>query len=182
MEVTACLVTRGDVDLTEILDSFPPEWGVVVWDNSKETDLAVEGRYAAINRALTDVVYTQDDDCVLERDSLLALAEHYQTGVLTANMPAEFRPHYRDSCLIGFGAIFDQDLPDLSFGRLTERPSMFERTCDVYFTALAEHLQLVDVPKRNLPWATADDRMYRELDHYGSRTAALLHARALRGD
>ena len=178
--VTACIPTRGDVDLSEILASLPPEWEVIVWDNSKDTDLAVEGRYAAIARAHTDVVYTQDDDCVLEPDSFRALERAYEPGVLTANMPAEFRPHYPDSCLIGFGAIFDQDLPDHSFGFLHERPPMFEKTCDVYFTALARERKLVDVPKRNLEWATGADRMYREPGHYGSRTMALENARALR--
>ena len=43
-DVTACLVTRGDVDMTPIYESliFPT---VILWDNSKRQDWKVAGRY-----------------------------------------------------------------------------------------------------------------------------------------
>jgi hypothetical protein len=180
MEVTACIVTRGNVDLTEILDSIPKGWDRVVYDNSMEQhDAKVFGRYEAIDRAMTEVVYVQDDDCVLPPESFTELARAYEPGVLTANMPEAFRAHYTDSCLIGFGAIFDRLLPHRAWSPLDDYPPNFERVCDVYFTTLAKQ-KWVDLPYRNLPWAWGKDRMFRQAEHVGERMAALAHARSLR--
>ena len=189
MEVTACLVTRGDVSIERWLESIPKGWDRVVYDNSMEAgDLKVYGRYEAIERAMTDVVFVQDDDCILPPESFKALTAAYTPGVLTANMPAPFREHYTDSCLIGFGAIFDKDLPFRAFNRITNAAvrslpdfaEQFGRTCDVYFTALTPDQTWLDVPYENLPWATADTRMYRQPSHVGERAKALEHARRLR--
>lgn len=180
--VTACIPTRGNVDMEPILRSLPEHWHVIVWDNSEhELDLAVYARYVAIEQAPTAVVYTQDDDCVLAPDSLDMLERRYQEGVLTTNMPVPFRQHYSDSCLVGFGAIFDRWLPGNAFGKLgAQPPDHFGLTCDVYFTALTESFQLLDLPYENLPWATGPDRMYRQSNHVGIRADALEHARSLR--
>jgi hypothetical protein len=181
LNVTACLVTRGNVAMTEILASIPKPWDVVLWDNSMEVaNLLVYGRYAAIEHACTDVVYVQDDDCILEPSSFRKLYNAYKPGVLTANMPGPFRAHYTDSCLLGFGAIFDKDLPAKAFAVLDGHPADFHRTCDVYFTTLSRKQQWLDLGYRNLPWADGDDRMYRQADHVRSRAKALEHARRLR--
>src|SRR4051812_19761075 len=43
--VSAVLVTRGDVDMTPIIDSLPVDWDWLVYDNSdRRRDLAVYGR------------------------------------------------------------------------------------------------------------------------------------------
>lgn len=88
MNVTACLVTRGDVDMQPILESLPTEWERLIWDNGakgyptghhykngddwrpdgfwgKVTDLSVYGRYAAIEYASHDLIYVQDDDVIV---------------------------------------------------------------------------------------------------------------------
>jgi hypothetical protein len=182
MNVTACLVTRGDHDITEIVESWPAHWEQVIWDNSQERDMKVYGRYEAIDRAQTDVVFVQDDDCVLPSWSFTQLVAAYKPGVLVANMPEPFRAHYTDSCLLGFGAIFDKRLPWQSFSRLkvNDYPQDFEYECDVYFTALAPKMEWVDVQYENLPWATGDDRMYRRKDHIPNRARALELARQSR--
>lgn len=183
MEVTACLVTRGNVSIERWLDSVPKGWDRVVYDNSMEArDAKVFGRYLAIQRAMTDVVFVQDDDCILPPESFKALADNYEPGVLVANMPMPFRAHYSDSCLVGFGAIFDQWMPERILGDAfgDDTPPNLLNVCDVYFTALAPHTEWLDLPYENLPWATGEDRMYRQTDHVGSRAKALEHARSLR--
>jgi hypothetical protein len=181
MEVTACLVTRGNVSIERWLESIPKGWDRVVYDNSTEAvDLKVAGRYEAIKHAMTDVVFVQDDDCILPPWSFSRLVAEHRPGTITANMPEPFRAHYTDSCLVGFGAIFDRSLPLEIFSRFDIPPPNFERTCDVYFTTLAPQ-HWIDVPYENLPWATADDRMYRQDEHVGERMAALAHARQLKG-
>ena len=117
MRVAACLVTRGNVPMEEILESIPADWEIVLWDNTKQPDLGVYGRYQAIELTDAELIYVQDDDAVLETADILELASWLTVpgmlppDTLVANMPERFRPHYPDSCLVGFGAIFERHLP-----------------------------------------------------------------------
>ena len=187
--VAAIIVTRGDQPLDEILLSIPEEWETIVWDNSKRQDLSVYGRYAAIELTDAPIIYVQDDDCVLEQESFVTLRNAYQPGVLTANMPQRFRhDFYREHCLVGFGAIFDRDLPNRAFGKywLHHGPSgsdiidpVFLKICDVVFTTLTTR-HLVDVAHRDLPWASNPERMWKQKDHQTSRSLMLQKALAAR--
>ncbi len=177
MNVTACLVTRGDVDLEPIIDSLRGGLfaELLIWNNAIEQNEGVYGRYRAIERATNTVVYVQDDDCVLPPESIRALIEAYEPGKIVANMPEEHRSKYSDSCLIGFGAVFDKDLPAAAFERMN--PNMYRP--DVVFTALTPMVWL-DVPFTHLPWAFADNRMYRQREHTQQRTQTLMRARRVR--
>lgn len=193
MKVSAVVVTRGNVDLSEILLSLEPFQQVIVWENGAgarelvdgrlmpphdggQEDLGVYGRYAALDYAAYGAVFTQDDDCVLPPGSLQAIVAAYEPGVLTANMPAGFRSHYYDSCLVGFGAIFDRELPEQAF---EQYGAGHEQRPDVVFSALTPR-KLIDVPYRNLPWATGADRAYRQPGHTRERQAVLRRARRIR--
>lgn len=182
MRVAACLVTRGNVPMDDIIESLPEQYEVVLWDNSKRGDLGVYGRYAAIGLTDAELIYVQDDDCVLEPEGFASLEGHVlaRPNDLAANMPERFRPHYPDSCLVGFGAMFHRDLPSATFPRvqLAFAPS-FNLTCDVYFTTLVERA-LFDLPYRDQPWASNPDRMWKQPQHVPMRTKALEHARRLR--
>lgn len=164
-----------------------PFGDVVVWDNSKRTlDLLVFGRYAGIEEAEHEVVYVQDDDCVLLPGSFGALLGAYEDGALVCNMPGRFRPHYPDSALVGFGAVFRRDLPESAFTRWAAAgyemdTEAFARCCDVVFTTLTDRV-LVDVGYSDLPYASAPDRMWKQPSHYGERMQVLEAARAVRED
>lgn len=242
--VSAIIVTRGDADLTEILDSLPAEWERVVWTNgdccvvtpnrdakvpshvsSGAPDLSVYGRYAAIEHASHDLIYVADDDVIVSdpqkivdtwdardvNDSTALIACHLDDydGVVrgehvVCNQPPEFRhDFYLEHALVGFGAAFHRDAPFKAFdcmweglmlqarergielptgntweraGKLAADPSYwpenFLRTCDVVFTALTPRI-LVDVPVRNLPWASDDNRMWKQPTHVGERQRML---------
>lgn len=192
LNVSAIVVTRGDVDLELILDSFPPEWEKIVWDNSKREDLSVYGRYAAIDEASGDVIYVQDDDCVLAYPQ--AIVEQFavplwaRADYVVCNMPQEFRhDFYQEHALVGFGAVFHRDAPRRAFERFAkwqalhsdlseqvgpEADRRFHNTCDIVFTGLTPRI-LVDVPKTNLPWATDAGRMYLQPDHGPERARML---------
>lgn len=183
MRVAACLVTRGDVPLDDVIETIPEEWEIVVWNNAKRENLAVYGRYAAISLTDADVIYVQDDDAVTDP---AAIATAYEPGKITANMPGEFRhDFYTDHCLVGFGAIFDRGLPDAAFSQLfafDDAPGIqegFRRTCDIPFTMLTPYT-LVAVEHRNQPWAFHDDRMWKQASHFGEREQMRQYARKLR--
>jgi hypothetical protein len=119
--VSAALVTIGDVDLTPILESLPPEYEVVVWDNSRRPfDFKVFGRYVAITETTRPVIFFQDDDCVLTRDQHQQLLDAYEPGVVVGNMIYDdpvWRERYKDTTLLGWGALFDRGLPWQAFAR-----------------------------------------------------------------
>lgn len=200
-EMGAIVVTRGDVDLGPVVESLSIFGEVIVWDNTEAVaDLAVFGRYRAIRNvdASYDAVYVQDDDCILHPTALHRLCLRYEPGKLTANMPDRFRKHYPDSCLVGFGAIFDRRLPAVAFRKFArhaypvESPSAgpsgawlarydptFPRTCDVVFSGLTERV-LVDVPYEDREFASDSSRMWRQPGHVGERLAMLERVRACR--
>ena len=224
MNVSAIIVTRGDVNLGDVVESLPQEWEVLVWNNGLKAldrfepverarrwrgvvgDLAVYGRYAAIEHASNDLIYVQDDDCVTDPAAIVD-AWHANRGYegarafvdhVVCNMPQEFRhDFYRDHALVGFGAAFHRDAPGRAFERFhvgkkevrpeddwahgDGQPYGFYRTCDIVFTALTPRV-LVDVPKTNLWWAEDESRMYRQPQHVEERQRMLELVRQVRGE
>jgi hypothetical protein len=197
VNVSAVIVTRGDCDLSRVLDSLPRDWQKVVWDNSKrEQDLAVYGRYAAIEECEHDLIVTVDDDVAFHPESCAQLVDAYEPGHVVCNMPQRFRDtgFYDDHALVGFGAILDRELPEQAFTRFALSShrngciawgaegvdrSWFDRTCDVVFTALTPRI-LVDLPYTDLAWASAPNRMWKTEGHIAERTRMLELVRAVR--
>lgn len=111
-DVTACLVTRGDVDMAPILESLIFEH-VVIWNNAERSvDMKCAGRYGAAREAHTPVVYFQDDDVLVPAETQRALMVAYRPDVMVANwghIPTV--GDYADLPLVGGGAIVDSDLP-----------------------------------------------------------------------
>ena len=80
VDITACLVTRGDQPgmMALIRESLIFD-RVIVWDNSLMPDWKCAGRYMAAMLADTDLVYFQDDDVIVPQDTqyeLVKRAEH----------------------------------------------------------------------------------------------------------
>lgn len=159
---------------------------VVIWNNQLEQDLGPYGKYAAIEQARHDVVFVQDDDVLLPPGSIRELVAAYEPGKLVANMPQEFRPHYPDSAMVGFGAIFDRELPAEAFewffgyhvGMSGESPLFLRESCRAF--AVLTPLVLVDVPKTDLPWASDPGRLWRQPEHVAMRDRMLDLARQVR--
>jgi hypothetical protein len=185
--ISAVIVTRGDVDLTEILPTIHDAGitDIVIWNNQLENDMGVYGRYAALDQARNDLVYVQDDDCLIDVARLVRVADRYDLDrTIVANMPASRWPEYPDSCLVGWGALFRRQLPQQAFARY--RPlldsRLFQRTCDVVFTTLTPHVK-IDIGVVHLPCAYAENRMWSSDPHKHNRerAAVLEEARKVRG-
>jgi hypothetical protein len=179
-------------------------------------DLMVYGRYAAIEYASHDLIYVQDDDVIVSDpqaivDAWIDASRNYEGGHprfpdvykidhVVCNQPQEFRhDFYDDHALVGFGAAFHRDAPNIAFGRFwqhegwashalvglndvgDEQREWFLRCCDIVFTALTPRV-LVDVPKTNLPYAEGPDRMYRQPRHTWERKRMLELVRGVRGE
>lgn len=179
-QVTACLVTRGDVDMTAIIASLPYD-DVIVWDNSRRENLRTYGRYAAIAEAANDVIYVQDDDHILhDHQGLLAA---YTPGTVVANMSAGWvAAHgYHNDGMVGKGGLMDRDLPQRAFDRyLAEWPDdeLFRLWPDMLVTTLNPVIH-VDLETEELPWGYAPNRMNQRPRFNEEKHLMLDRARAL---
>jgi hypothetical protein len=188
-QVSAVLVTRGDVDMQPIIDSLP--YGqVIVWDNSKRpVDYGVFGRYVAIHEATQPVIYFQDDDCIVHcHDELMAA---YEPGVVVGN--AFDDPHrlkrYEGTTLLGWGALFDWSLPFLAFAHYARYwPFDWE-----FMTSLGAEIVFPMVSKtktitHGVEWLVEEDgpvlerenRMWKQPDFYEETEWWMVRARHLK--
>lgn len=160
-EVTACLITRGDIDMTPIVDRLIGFSEVLIWDSARE-DHGVYGRYELVAEALNDVVYLQDDDCSVPRKTQLALVEAYEPGILVANWGhGETPAGYEDVALVHGGAIVDRALPARAIARYLEHypyDDDLEREADMIVGCLTPHKYL-HLPYDILPLASHPSRM-----------------------
>jgi len=137
-----------------ILDTLPPEWEVILWDNSEREDKGIYGRYAAIEEASSDLIYVQDDDLLVTCHA--ELLEAYDGRVL-CNYPEPW-----DIPWVARGAIFQRDAPQKAFERyFAAHP--FDRyfthfACDGIFTLLSE-CKVVDFGSVDLPHGFDDGRV-----------------------
>lgn len=183
-DVTACLVTRGNVNMEPIVQSLEMFRRVSVWDNSARGDLGVWGRYAAMPSG-RGIVYTQDDDVILPPESIALLVAAYRPGRVVCNVPARFRGRYTDSGLVGFGAIFDTTLVMSALDEYVnaggnEWSAEFKRTCDIVVTMLND-IDMVDLPYLELPYAHDDTRMWKQKGHFEERESMRQFCREIRG-
>ncbi len=162
MSVSAIIVTRGDVELTPIIDKEDgwPEavHEIVIWDNAalERRDLKVYGRYAAIAEASHSLIYVQDDDVVLPNEAIEEIIGQSENGGaeygrLVVNMPANFRhSFYQEHALVGFGACFHRNLPHIAFGRF------WEQDVNTWLTHPLAGFKWIDPPERELFLRTCD--------------------------
>jgi len=216
MNVSAIVVTRPGrrIDLQPILDTFPPEWERIVWRNGERVelhwadppgsfkeldrvpDVGPHGRFSAIGYASHDLIYVQDDDVIVsdpqeivgwyERWMATDDAPYKEEGYVVCNMPPEFRQHYPDSAMVGFGAAFHRNAPPTAFVRFFKKhptmavddPLFLRESCRA-FTTLTPRV-LVDVPKTDREFASDPDRLWKQPDHIEMRERMLVLAREAR--
>jgi len=174
------VVTRGDVDLSPVVSTLLHFDEVIVWDNSKRRDVSVYGRFLGAAEARNEVVYVQDDDCLV--DSAAVVAE-YRPGVVSSNVPMARRAFYSDGVtLIGWGAIFDRAIAWDAFGRYWERfaaDGFFQRECDRIFTGLSK-CRNFEAGLEHLEYASGSDRMGAEKRHLSDLAEVRGRLRAIR--
>ncbi len=108
-EVTSCLVTRGDQpEMMQRIGASLVFEDQIVWDNSRGPDWKCAGRYIAALAATTPLVYFQDDDVFVPRETQEALVDAYlaSDADIVANWGHGENPDgYDDLPLVGAGAV-----------------------------------------------------------------------------
>ncbi len=189
-EVSAVIVTRGDVDLAPVLDSLIFD-DVVVWDNSREHDQMTYGRVLASREAQHSVIYSQDDDIIHTAEAQRDIVAAYEEGVLTGCMWPEWSAGakaqgiengYDDLVFPGSGSISDSWLwGDCVFEYLNEYPmdDFFRLWSDTIIGVISPTRQL-DIRFAELPHADNENRMAHLDDAVALKTEAIRRARLIR--
>ncbi len=190
-DVTAVLVTRGDIDLTPVLESliFPE---VIVWDNSIEHhDEKTYGRVAATLRATNSILYSQDDDIIHTPENQMQILAAYQPGVLVGCMWEEWSTGaktqgieggYDDLVFAGAGSVYDYDIPWMACAQYLDqypRDDFFLLWADTIIGVIADTKQL-DIRFEILPCAEDENRMCNLPDGIELKTEAIRRARGVR--
>lgn len=182
-DVTAVLITRGDVDLAPIIDTLPYEH-VVLWTADRDGPQAygLFVRYLAASEAPTEVVYVQDDDCLFERHDDLVAA--YEPGRIVSTYGHGENPDgLEDFVLLHGGAIFDRDLIAPAFERYLDyyvRDEGFYREADIIFGGLTPFVH-VDLPfEIDYEIATRPNRMANQEWQKGLKHAIANRVRGVR--
>ena len=189
--VSAVIVTRGDVDLTPVLESLIFD-DIVVWDNSVESsDEMTYGRILACVRAKHGVVYSQDDDIIHTAENQLAIVSRFKPGVLTGCMWADWsagaakqgiQGGYDDLVFCGSGSVYE---PDTVWGAASQYIDMygfddfFRLWCDTIVGVIAP-TQPLDIRFAELAHAEDDNRMCNLPDAVALKTEAIRRARHAR--
>lgn len=211
MNVSAIIVTRGDVNLDAVVEPIPEKWESMIWDNGRGElrrrldgtfgyvvdaipDLGAYGRYAAIKYASGDLIYVQDDDCIVSDPQAIVDAWDASnrqnpdriaaTAHVVCNMPPS-RTDYADTVLIGWGAVFHRDAPERAFeqwraaGYQTDNRDFEVIGADFVFPMLTPHIR-IDAEHEDLPWAHAPNRTWSLPGYEEKKQEFLRAARAIR--
>jgi hypothetical protein len=148
-DVTACLVTRGDVDLFPLRMTLPYA-RVSVWDGRERDRGDAYGmlvRWLCVAEAPTEIVYVQDDDCLFRHHDKL-LAAYTPGRIVSTYGHGDNADGLEDFALMHGGAIMDRDLAARALERYDDfgypRDEAFYRYCDLIVTGLTpfEHVDL----------------------------------------
>ena len=167
MKITAIIPTRGDVDVSPItrhLRTYPEIGHILVV--ASDTPYS---RYVWAAMAETDLIYTQDDDCLTDV-SILIDAWKDDDVILNA-MTREHAAQYPGAqTLLGFGALFFRALIQETFTLSWTADQLFLRESDRIFATVNPHVTVF--PKIEiLPHANAPNRLWKQPDHLSSRAA-----------
>jgi UDP-N-acetylglucosamine 4,6-dehydratase/UDP-glucose 4-epimerase len=135
-------------------------------------------RYLAAQKAKNDIIYVQDDDCMVNYRALFS----YYNSYITNTMTKEFKDKYEDprytfiGCtLVGWGCYFPKSMLSV-FDKYIAKYGIDNhllREADRIFTYLNQQFNTVIMSHEDLPQAAADDRMGYQEDHYTSMQEAL---------
>jgi len=190
-EVSAVLVTRGNMDLSPVLDSLARFDEIIVWDNSVEQNQMTYGRVRALERVRNPIVYSQDDDIIHSHDNQDRILAAYQPGALTGCMWREWSDGalaqgiadgYDDLVFCGSGSVYDIDVPvEAAYRYLQHWPAdeFFLLWADTIIGILAPNRQL-DIRFDALPEAEEPYRMCYLPNAADLKAEAIRRARQIR--
>lgn len=132
---------------------------------------SVYHRYLTASKAKNDIIFVQDDDCMMNYQVLF---KEYN-GQITNAMPKTFQEKYKDKgcTLVGWGCYFPKSMLDV-FDKYIAKYGIdahLLREADRIFTAMNKPWNTITMPHEDL--FQSNDRMGYQPVHYTSMDEAL---------
>lgn len=158
---TAVLITKLKEYPKEILDSLPPFDEVLI----KTKCPSVLYRYELATQAKNDLIYVQDDDCLVDVEELYKLYDGRLTNFIK---PWHFESYKGTGItLVGWGTFFPKKMLDFSkYIEKYEIDDLLLSQADRVFTYLNQPHNTYKRDGRDLPSATDNTRMSTQSDHW----------------
>lgn len=171
-------------DNSGLLDGIPLDAEVI----SSPSNVGTYGRYLAARSAVTELIATQDDDCIVDNWEEL-FARQYHSGLLVCNVTEGHRAWCENRvdgkcmpALVGWGAVFDRESVEV-LTRYVDKygeDSLLHTEADRIFTMLLENRhEFIEVVPNNLPGAQGAEALYRRRNHWKVTHKAMTRAAAL---
>ncbi len=161
--ISAVLITREKEYPQEILDSLPEFDEVII-----ETECPyIYRRYELAMQAKGDVIYVQDDDCIVDVSFLKQLYNDNLTNFISEGHQRVYNG--TGITLIGWGALFPKTM--LNFSRYLDKygnSDLFKREADRVFTYLNQPFNTFVTEINHLERASNPDRMYNDGVHWNT--------------
>lgn len=170
-KITACLITRLPEYPSIVLErltcaNFFDE--ILISTQSP----SVYERYLLAKRAKNDVIYVQDDDCMVNYQVLFSKYDGRITNAMTLPFQKQYEP--MGCTLVGWGTFFPSQMLSvfdkyiLRYGK----DQHLSREADRIFTYLNKPFNTIIMPHEDVN-ATTPDRMSNEPEHFPSAHEAL---------
>lgn len=164
MEISAIIPTNGKriEELKQIIQ-FLKDFGFEDIVIAEDRGFKLYTRYSTPTKY--DIIYTQDDDCIVE--NIQELIDNYEEDKIVANTKKERKDYYdkyfeNKICLVGYGALFNRKLIDNM--RDLKRDEIFYREADRAFTGRnKKKLIIADDKIRDFP--SAETGMCKDDEH-----------------
>ena len=193
MNVSACLITwKRQQNLGLIIPQLlhcPFIDEIIIQDNSKGENLINYGRYVSALKAKNDIVYTQDDDCVVTNiaDAYEKFIEdptrisHCGTDYYEKDIPNNIHGDTQMT-LMGWGAFFDRrwiPVLDKYIEKYGKDYCFYRETDRIFSILLGKHSQFTDGLIMELPDAHNEDALSNQKDHLEYKQLAIERALSL---
>jgi len=158
---TAVLITKLPEYPKEILDSLPEFDEILI----KTECPSVLYRYELATQAKNDLIYCQDDDCIIDVE---ALYKHYNGQLTNAIKDYHFNAYKSTGItLVGWGCFFPKSMLDFSkYIEKYEIDDLLLSQADRVFTYFNQPHNSIIMPIRDLPSAMDPTRMSTQTDHW----------------
>ena len=178
MKVTAVLITwKRQQNIPKIVENilqyqFIDE--ILIRDNSKGDNLKTWARYELAKQAKNDIIYTQDDDCVIPIDKIF---NKFDGNVITYGGTPESvnNSYHKRLCLMGWGSFFKKEWLNVfdKYESKYGRDYLFYREADRIFTTLQPTLHKPVIVEIEHLDAIGGVAMSAEQEHVSTRNEAV---------
>ena len=181
MAVTAVLLKykRPDelVAICDHLEQYDFIDEILIRDNT-EDNLMCYGRYLTAKEAKNDTIYVQDDDCIIDVETLYR--RYDGTKLVNGMKDTHIRAYSGKDSIVGWGTFFDKSwikVLDKYINKYGE-DDVLVREADRIFTSLLPRETIV-MEIKDFPSATSIDALYNNPEHYAYKSKALHRVREL---